>query len=173
MAVGGLAGLMPAGAGGARGAGNRLGLIAGIAKKGAGAGVLGGAAAAAGAMGAPGFLSNMLTGASVGALGGPMGALVGGAGGLLFSVFEHVATNTKETAEEVKRQRELEEDARRQEASIAASKEIARISFLTEYVRSRGGIDISNESERYLEGIYKSSLRLEADSKGPRTSASR
>ena len=148
-------------------------MISGIAKKGAGAGVLGGAAAAAGAMGAPGFLSNMLTGASVGALGGPMGALAGGAGGLLFSVFEHVATNTKETAEEVKRQRELEEDARRQEASIAASKEIARISFLTEYVRSRGGIDISNESERYLEGIYKSSLRLEADSKGPRTSASR
>jgi len=168
MAGGGLAGLLPAGKGGLAGGAARIGSM--LPRIG-GAAALGGAAAGVKATVGGGFLSNILTGASVGSLGGPMGALVGGAGGLIFSIFESIAGSTEETAEEVKKTRELEQEKIRQEIALKASKDLSRITFLADYVRSRSGIDLSRNSEVYLEGILKGIQAMQADAAAGRTTA--
>jgi hypothetical protein len=170
MAGGGLAGLLPAGGGGLAGGAARIGSM--LPRLG-GAAALGTAAYGAKAATGGGFLSNILTGASVGAIGGPMGAVAGAAGGLIFSVFESIKGNTEETAEEVRKQREMEEEQRRQEAAIQSSKDIARVSFLAQYIRSRGGADLNGNTELYLEAIAKNIQEMNSKSTTPKSTLGR
>ena len=170
MAGGALAGLLPAGGGGLAGGAARIGSM--LPRLG-GAAALGTAAYGAKAATGGGFLSNILTGASVGSIGGPMGTIAGAAGGLIFSIFEDIAGSTKETAEEVRKQREMEEEQRRQEAAIQASKDIARVSFLAQYIRSRGGADLNGNTELYLEVIAKNIQEMNSKSTTPKSTLGR
>ena len=170
MAGGALAGLLPAGGGGLAGGAARIGSM--LPRLG-GAAALGTAAYGAKAATGGGFLSNILTGASVGSIGGPMGTIAGAAGGLIFSIFENIAGSTKETAEEVRKQREMEEEQRRQEAAIQASKDIARVSFLAQYIRSRGGADLNGNTELYLEVIAKNIQEMNSKSTTPKSTLGR
>jgi len=170
MAGGALAGLLPAGGGGLAGGAARIGSM--LPRLG-GAAALGTAAYGAKAATGGGFLSNILTGASVGSIGGPMGTIAGAAGGLIFSIFENIAGSTKETAEEVRKQREMEEEQRRQEAAIQSSKDIARVSFLAQYIRSRGGADLNGNTELYLEVIAKNIQEMNSKSTTPKSTLGR
>lgn len=174
-------GLKPTGGGGVKAALSNLGMVAGRLT------IAGAAGAAAYGLNefAPkeegftkssmGILEKAATGASLGAIvgGGIPGALIGGAGGLLYGAFEYLVDYSKRTAEATEKSAQIEEDKRKEERLRLAAKEIERINFLTGYIRARTDLTLGKEIIPHLERLYKVNKQQAEEMRGSRTSASR
>tara|TARA_R100001509_G_scaffold43822_3_gene23756 strand:- start:2581 stop:4230 length:1650 start_codon:yes stop_codon:yes gene_type:complete len=184
MTFGILKGFMPTAGGGAgigAGIGGRMGMI-GSFLKGRGGGALlagGGAALLAGtdnneAGTTGGFLSNILTGASMGAMGGGLiGAGIGAVGGLVYSFFEDTADASKKTAENTGEQLKIAQQQQREEQRRRAALEVERVSVLANYVRSRLDPRVGAETVRLLSQQVQSLERMRKENNRNGTTVTR
>jgi len=160
-AVGGGRNLLKRGVGGTALAMSMLPMLEGGLES-AGLGDAFGATARGGAYGAA--LGSFIPG-----LGTLAGGLIGAGGGLLVDAFQAMIGSSKAEEEQL----EIMKQERREKRAAQAAAEVESMRVITGFVRSRMSLNPSETSERYLELLLKSQMRMESKMADSKTSVSR
>jgi len=114
-----------------------------------------------------------MLGASLGSfipgLGTLVGGLIGAGGGLVVDGFQAMIGSSKAEEEQL----EIMKEERRERRAAQAAAEVESMRVITGFVRSRMSLNPSETSERYLELLLKSQMRMERKMEDSKTSVTR